>query len=180
MVDWLKSEKKVTDKRNDAAQEKGINNADYMKAFQIWLGLLHEGISQLSGKAQDIMLHKCAEGAVEGLTLAMKRMYNCDPKTFNVDEMIKHHEPIENQFAKGKASITREGNIITWKSNVSYCYDPKIEHGMIKPYPAFCKQCNLYFFELLYGMAHKGPVKVSDTKGVLNGDDECFCRIELL
>ena len=126
------------------------------------------------------MLRKHNEASIEGTLATLGRIYGRDPRTFSVDEMIKDHEPMVNQYAKGKATITREGNVITWKSNLSHCYDPKIEHGMIKPYPAYCKQCNQYFFESLYGIAHKGKVKVEGLKGVLKGDDECVTRIELL
>ena len=174
------SKQKDTEKRDNAVQGKKITDEERMRLYLLFIGKLHEGISQLSDEGQDTMIRKHNEASIEGAMLALSRITSRDPKTFSVDEMIKNHEQIEKQFSDEKASITREDNIITWKSNLSYCYDPKIEQGWIKPYPAYCRQCNQYFFEGLYGIAHKGPVKVEGLKGVLKGDDECLTRVELL
>lgn len=173
-------ERKELENTSDILHEKKVTEEDRVKFFQMLISKFHEGISQLSGEAQDIMLKKHNEANIEATLAAMARISGRDPRTFDVDEMIKHHEPIENQYAEGKASLTREGNVIIWKSNLSHCYDPKIQYGMIKPYPAYCKQCNQYFFESLYGIAHKGEVKVEGLNGVLKGDGECATRIELL
>ena len=167
------SEQKETGKSDDLFQ--GLRWWE-----QMLLGKLHEGISQLSGEAQDFMLQKHAEGNVEAVLLAVARMSGRDPRSFDVDTMIKHHQQTENLAAKGRARVTREGNIITWKSSLAHCYEPNIEYKTIKPYPAYCKSCVKYFFEGLYKIPHKGPVKVEVLKSVLNGDGECVARVELL
>ena len=174
------SEQKETDKRDDVLQEKKVTNEEMLRYYQILIGILHEGISQLTGEVQDFMVRKHAEANVKVALEVLGRWSGRDPKTYDVDEMTKEYELIEKQYSNGGATITREGNIITWKSNLSYCYDPKIEHGFIKPYPAYCDYCSKYFFEGLYGFAHKGPVKTEGLKGVLKGDNECLTRIELL
>lgn len=160
--------------------EKAVTNEEMLGYYQVLIGKLHEGISQLGGEAQDFMIRKHAEANVEVALGVLGRWSGRDPRAYDVDEMTKEYELIEKQYSNGGATITREGNIITWKGNVKHCYDPAIEFGMIKPYPAYCNFCNKYFFEGLYGTVHKGPMKVEGLKSVLRGDDECITRIELL
>ena len=146
---------------------------------QLIIGKLHEGISQLSGEAQDFILQKHAEANVESILRAAAQMSGRDPMSFDVDEMIKYHEPMEILGSKGNSSVTREGNVITFRSSLGYCYDACIEYGTIKPYPAYCKTTK-FFFEGLYKIPHKGPVKAEVIKSAIRGDGECLCRVELL
>ncbi|MFC1925279.1 hypothetical protein ACFLW2_01110 [Chloroflexota bacterium] len=172
------SEQKETQNGDGVLQEKNLSDEIQIKFFNTLIGKLHKGISQLSGEDQKVMLKKHAEASVEVLLDVLALMSGQDPRSFDVDEMIKNHEMIEKQFAKGNVSITRQGNIITWSS--SGCYDPKIESKVIEPYPAYCNQCYKYFFKGLYEIAHKGPVKVKGLKSALHGDGQCLNRIELL
>lgn len=81
------------------------------------MGKLHEGISQLDAKSQEVMLRKQAESSAESLLELFGSISGRDPGTFTVDEVTKMAEDMEKKlnrhYGKGGASITREGNIIT-------------------------------------------------------------------
>ncbi len=148
------------------------------------VGKLHEGISQLSGEAQDMMLRKVSEASTEFAKEMYPRMLGRTIDTLTVDEMMKMAEIMENSasvfYGNGEpVSITRKGNIITWQG-CKVCYDPSITKGWVKPYPAYCDWCNKYYFEDIFKIAHKGPVKVKGLKSVIRGDGTCLTQIELL
>jgi len=174
------SEEEKAGKIDEALRDEKARDEVQIMFWQKLMGKLHEGISQLSGEAQELMLRKHAEASVDILMDVLAHISGRDPKTFDVDEMMKNHEMIEKRFADGKTtmSISREGDVITWRT--SQCYDPKLQQKIIEPYPAYCKQCTEYFFKSLYQIAHKRPVKIEDSKSILRGNDECLTRIVLL
>lgn len=174
------SEEKKAGKIDDILQDEKARDEAQMMFWRKLMGKLHEGISQLSGEAQEIMLRKHAEASVDILMDVLAHISGRDPKTFDVDEMMKNHEMIEKGFADGEArmNISRQDDVITWRT--TQCYDPKLQQKIIKPYPAYCRQCNEYFFKGVYQIAHKGPVKIEGSKSILQGDNECLTRIVLL
>jgi hypothetical protein len=83
-------------------------------------------------------------------------------------------------LGEGKASITRQGNIIDYITASGQCVCPLIKYyKLFKPFPNLCL-CSKNFAQGLYEVGHKGPVRVEVLETYAQGGNSCHWKIELL
>jgi len=139
-----------------------------------------EGISQLSEEAAETVLESTCRACVERALAFMAHNYGYDPERPDLDALMVADEKLENIYAQGQASVTKEGNTITWISKTGGCSCTLVkDYGVVRAFPNLCL-CSKNFVKALYGAAAKRPVRVEIVESYIRGGDRCHFRIELL
>ena len=139
-----------------------------------------EGISRLSDDAAETVLESTCKACVDRAVAFMAHNYGYDPDKPDLDAFIVADEKLENLYAQGQASVTREGDTITWISRTGGCSCTLVnDYGIVQAFPKLCL-CSKNFVKVAYQAAAQRPVKVDIVETYNRGGNCCHFRIELL
>ena len=144
------------------------------------LSKLYSGVSELSEEAAETVLKEASKACANGWLPFLAHNFGFDPEKFYLDAFLVAEEKMLKDFSGGKASITRQGNIITEILAPGCCTCPLVTvHNMVKPFPNYCL-CAKNGYKALYEAALKRPVKVDMIETYNMGGNCCHFKIELL
>lgn len=139
-----------------------------------------EGISRLADDAAETVFESTCKACVDRALAFMAHNYGYDPDKPDLDAFIAADEKLENLYAQGQASVTREGDTITWISKTGGCSCTLVkDYGIVRAFPNLCL-CSKNFVKVAYQTAAQRPVKVEIVESYMRGGNCCHFRIELL
>lgn len=166
----MREEESKTRKRDELAR---IHINDILKRT-------FEGISQLTEGAAETVLESTCKACVDRALAFMAHNYGYNPEKPDLDAFIAADEKLENLYAQGQASVTREGDTITWISKTGGCSCTLVkDYGIVRAFPNLCL-CSKNFVKVAYQAAAQRPVKVELVESYIRGGNCCHFRIELL
>lgn len=139
-----------------------------------------EGIGRLSNDAAEMVFENTCKACVDRAIAFMAHNYGYDPDKPDLDAFIAADEKLENLYAQGQASVTREGDTINWISKTGGCSCTLVQdYGIVQAFPNLCL-CSKNFVKVAYQAAAGRPVKVEIVESYNRGGNCCHFRIELL
>jgi hypothetical protein len=142
------------------------------------LSKTYSGISKLGEEATETVLKESCKACTNGW-LGMLAHYGYDSKKPDIDAFLVAEKKVMERIAEGKASIIKEGNIITEVLTPGHCGCPLVKnYKLVKPFPGLCL-CAKNGYKRLYETALQRPAKVEVIETYNRGGNSCTMKIEL-